>query len=370
MKFLRVAMAVSALSVTISAEAQYNIQALGSLSGQGSLAYGLNSNGMVVGQSFNAVTGVNEAVVWNNGAIQSLGFQGLARDVNNSGTVVGETASASLFGPNGRAFSWSSGIYNDLGDLGGSHAGAYAINDAGTIAGFSFTEPNDDGGPEVYYSHAFKIQDGTMSDLGTVSDPLGYSRGHGLNDANEVAGRASLVKFQGGQKHTAFWDDTGDITSIIGPGIYSTAQDINNNGLMVGNGYNASSRMMGAVTKDGVTELIGTFGGTESRLFSVNDDDVMVGFARNGDASQSALVSFDGENIIDLETLVTNMYGWDSLEIAYAINNSGDIVGQGTTSSGEQMAFLLTSASAVPVPAAAYLFGSALLGLIGVARKR
>jgi len=60
--------------------------------------------------------------------------------------------------------------------------------------------------------------------------------------------------------------------------------------------------------------------------------------------------------------------GWDYLAAATAINNSGDITGVGYIN-GEQRAYLV-QVSAVPLPAALWLFGTGLLGLIGVARKK
>ena len=110
------------LASTQALAVQYQIQQLPSLSVGGyAAAYGLNENGMVVGQALNTSTGQLEAVIWNNGSVSSLGFQGIARDVNNSGTVVGETGLAlSVQIATGRAFKWdSTNGYVDLGDLGG-----------------------------------------------------------------------------------------------------------------------------------------------------------------------------------------------------------------------------------------------------------
>ena len=60
----------------------YNITQLSTL-GSDSKAFGLNENGQVVGQSYNASTSQLESVIWNNGVIQSLGVTGIARAVNN-----------------------------------------------------------------------------------------------------------------------------------------------------------------------------------------------------------------------------------------------------------------------------------------------
>ena len=55
------------------------------------------------------------------------------------------------------------------------------------------------------------------------------------------------------------------------------------------------------------------------------------------------------------------------LEEAQGINDLGQIVGSGTIN-GQNHAYLMTPT--VPVPTAAWLFGSGLLGLIGIARRK
>ncbi len=80
-----------------------------------------------------------QSVIWQAGTIQSLGVDGIARGINNSGTVVGETGSASLSQPTGYAYSWTQGGgTTNLGTLGGAQSGAYDINEAGVITGFAW----------------------------------------------------------------------------------------------------------------------------------------------------------------------------------------------------------------------------------------
>jgi uncharacterized membrane protein len=110
-------------------------------------------------------------------------------------------------------------------------------------------------------------------------------------------------------------------------------------------------------------------GGNRSQLNAINDNGVMVGMARDGTtaADNRAIISYDGLTMIDLNTLVVDLTGWDTLTEAYDINGSGQIVGVGTLSNGQQGAFILT---AVPIPAAVWLFASGL-GLLGwMHRKR
>jgi probable HAF family extracellular repeat protein len=367
---LRKILALGLLVLSSTANAvTYNITQLQSLSGEGtSLAYALNENGTVVGKSYNSVSGVQEAVVWNNGIVQSLGVEGLARGVNNNGQVVGQTGSISLGFPNGQAFVWSaSDGYSELGTLGGSYAGAYDINESGVITGHSWIAANN----AVGSTHAFKYEDGTMTDLGTVTDPLGYSRGHGINDAGEVAGRASAILFTGSDKHQATWDANGTINAQVDSIYsYSTGEQINNNGIVVGNAnVTAEGQFRGAIwDANGVATYIDTLGGNRSHLYGVNDSDEIVGYARNADGKAQAIVADTDGNITDLNTLVVDMTGWQSLATAYDINEAGQIVGYGTLENGDFGAFLLSPVT-VPVPAAIWLFGTAL-GMLGWMRRR
>jgi len=275
--------------------------------------------------------------------------------------------------PTGRAFKWDSvNGYVDLGDLGGPHAGAYDINDSGVITGFSSSDYVTD--PlNVQRNHGFRYEDGSMTDMGIVTPGTdGYSRGHSINEAGDIAGRASLTTFVGGEKHLAVWDADNNLTSVPGGGssIYSTGQHINNHGVIVGNGINGAGDWLGMVwdESNNFAYWIDTFGGDASRAWSVNDDGTIVGFATDATGTRLAMVSLDGgATSIDLNSLVLDLTGWQYLTEAYDINESGQIVGVGVRDDGSYEAFVAT---VVPVPAAVWLFGSALLGLGWIRRKR
>lgn len=361
--------AVPAVAQTLPS---YTITELSSLSGQGATAYGLNDNGQVVGSSYNVATGKSEAVIWNNGVVTSLGFEGVARDVNNYGVVVGESGPILGKGPSGRAYKWENGQYTDLGDLGGPTAGAYAINDSGEIAGSSYTSRTGPDEPQ-FYTHAFRYHNGSITDLGGVSVDSGYSRAEAINEAGVIAGRGSLIEMTNSEKHSVLWDADNTLSSLPSDFAYSSAEGINDNGLVVGNGYDANNQFQAFVMNEqGEYTFLDDQNSMESRATDINNQNVIVGFLRNSFPSFSnheAVVSFDMTSFIGLETLIENMDGWQSVNYAYGINEQGQIIGTGLTSSGEQAAFLLTPTT-VPVPAAAWLFGSALVGLAGIRRRR
>ena len=92
----------------------------------------------------------------------------------------------------------------------------------------------------------------------------------------------------------------------------------------------------------------------------------------NGSSSriERAAITYDGVTLIDLNSLVDlTGTGIVKLDEAFDINENGDNVGIATMADGSQSAFILT---AVPVPAAVWLFGSALgaLGWIGRRKNR
>lgn len=105
-------------------------------------AYGINSRGEVVGRALLAPPVRYHAVMWPNpSTVHDLGTLGgkdsSARDINDNGTVVGysETASGDT-----HAFVWRPNMgMRSLGTLGGKNSRAYAINSDGVIVGESET---------------------------------------------------------------------------------------------------------------------------------------------------------------------------------------------------------------------------------------
>jgi hypothetical protein len=147
--------------------------------------------------------------------------------------------------------------------------------------------------PPTFNDHAFKTISGGLIDLGTL----------GGNDAKAYA--------------------------------------VNNLGHIAGSSRDASGNGHAVIWKPGILSLQnpGTFG---DEAHDINDFDVVVG----GDFGGSAFVWEDGV-MKDLNTLCDTSGGW-VLEIAYAINNLGQIVGLGHLN-GQQRAFLLTLKPRYPV---------------------
>lgn len=166
------------------------------------------------------------------------GTHGYARDIGDSGTVVGTSQiagnSASI------AYQNVSGIYFTVPNLGGTNSRANAINANGDIAGYS-----DVTGSAFYRAFIYKAGAvGVMVDLGTLAR---YSEAMALNsqrvavgysfDANGVS---RAVRFSNG--------GVADLNRLIKPGsgwLLTIANGINDSGWIVGNGTNPQGKTRG-----------------------------------------------------------------------------------------------------------------------------
>ena len=94
----------------------------------------------------------------------------------------------------------------------------------------------------------------------------------------------------------------------------------------------------------GVHDL-GTLGGPNSRAEGINENGKVVGTAHDASGAARAFVYAAGL-MSDLNAMIPPNSGW-TLQIAMAVNDSGQIVGNGTAPDGNTRAFLLTPWSRV-----------------------
>jgi probable HAF family extracellular repeat protein len=105
---------------------------LGTLGGEASFPFAMNSAGTVVGMSTNA-EGRMDAFVWEGGtmrALETLGGASMALDLNESGQIVGMSADGSGVW---HAVLWENGGVRDLGTFGTNRSGAVGIDEDGRI---------------------------------------------------------------------------------------------------------------------------------------------------------------------------------------------------------------------------------------------
>ncbi|MBV9720120.1 MAG: hypothetical protein JOZ77_12445 [Candidatus Eremiobacteraeota bacterium] len=138
------------------------------------------------------------AVMWRRGKIVNLGSLGgvawnTPMAINNKGVVVGfsDLAGDTSGNPNFHAFLWTkSGGMVDLGTLPGDvYSEALGINEAGVIVGVSY-------GSSFSTSRAFIYQNGTMTDLNTLTNPssqLYLLYANDINNQGNIAGGACVL---------------------------------------------------------------------------------------------------------------------------------------------------------------------------------
>ncbi len=237
---------------------------LGTLGGPRSFAEDINNTGTVAGSSFTA-NGELHAVIWRDGAITDLGYQGSAVAINDLGQVVGRGVGSDfkthtflwengeLLDLNqylGREWSYPSDI-NDLGQvvggvegsiflwtpgggvrfIGDASSSAQSINNRGEIVGQSMTAAGE-------LRAVLWSQDGAIHDLGALGG--GWSIAYDINDLGQVVGMTSvpdgfgqafLWSADGGMLNLGSFRPEGDyFTNAIG----SYAKSLNDRGDIVG----------------------------------------------------------------------------------------------------------------------------------------
>ncbi len=160
--------------------------------GDYSTAYGINDSGVIVGYSTvisgsrpNTVTNIYAFITTNGvGSLSQLGpFPGgtysAAYAINNAGQVAGESDT----GGEVHAFLYD-GTMHDLGTLGGTNSSATAINSAGDVVGYALTTNEDE--------HAFLYRGGVMQDLNNLITPgcpfTNLLSADGINDLGQITG--------------------------------------------------------------------------------------------------------------------------------------------------------------------------------------
>lgn len=229
-----------------------NILDLGTLpeGGYESFASAVNSRGEVAGWALNTVADPNSmacpgfcptqtrAFLWDGHEMQDLGTLGgpdaMALLINERGQVVGDSYTSSNpsdYCANNIGFPLTTGVFlwendniRDLGNLGGTCAVAFALNNRGQVIGVS-TLAGDQA------QHPFLSDGGTMKDLGTFGGNVGSALA--ISDTGKIVGWAT---YPGGSPfHAAVWSAGGitDLGTLPGD-VNSFAFDVNARGQIVG----------------------------------------------------------------------------------------------------------------------------------------
>jgi probable HAF family extracellular repeat protein len=225
--------------------------------------------------------------------------------INNAGQVVGTAYS------NGQqAVLYSDGHLKSLNGFGKQHSYATGINDAGQVVGYAYNNGED--------GRAFIYKDDKMLDLNTLIDPslgLTLSYAADINNHGVIVGTCSTAN----EGNNVFMYCGGEVENLGVLGVDVAIRAINDNRRFIGNYTFENGYRHGFTYNNGAFTDIGEVGSLETLAFGINASGQIVGLTVNNTVYAHAyLLSYGTMTDID-------PYGESSF--ATAINDSGQIVG-------------------------------------------
>src|SRR5215218_108286 len=218
-----------------------------------SIARDINDSGQVTGQS-QSPSG-NQGFLWEDSkGMKPVGTLGgltsPARGINKNGQVVGFSRISSLnTNTQVRAYSWEKeDPPTNLGTLAGfANSEAWSINDSGMAVGRSFNNPSVQGDPTtdgraVLWGNGQTNPEDLNEALKTRFSETAYSEAWGINNLNQVVGEVGAAD----QQAKAFLYDKGtnqvtdidaSLDRLVFPYLFSEAAGINDAGQVIGWSY-------------------------------------------------------------------------------------------------------------------------------------
>jgi probable HAF family extracellular repeat protein len=348
-------------AAALAGQPGYTVVDLGTLGGASSDAYGLNENGDVVGQAQTGTASSYHAFIYRDGMMRDLGTLpgghfSVAYAIDSAGQAVGYSTSGSTAQ---RAVLFAGGTIAALAPLDPAFAGndsaALAIDDTGRIIGYS-KMPAPGGAGAV--ARAFLHANGLVSNLGmpptAESDSMFDLTALGMTGSGLIFGR--IVNTSSLELPARGWTYSAGAMNLLplpsDPAYTATElADGNAGGSLVGTALSLAGGgprppERGFVFAAGnftfIPPLDGDFG-TNAR--GINSSGDVVGNSFDGLRNRAFLHTGGATHDLNALTALAGS-GFASLDIARRINDRGQIIGVGTTVSGEQHAFLLTPAAA------------------------
>jgi uncharacterized membrane protein len=296
---------------------------IGGLGGN-SVAFAVNSNGVIVGQS--EVGGITTATRWVGGvpdAVPGLaGPQNSAGAINEAGQIAGWMAAES---GGAIAYRLTGDTLETFGNLGGPVSDINGMNASGQFVGNSETPP---GGFTSFRAFVADTTTTSLINLGLLDPSHTASLAFGINDAGTVIGTSNIFQLAPTFVFQSFgfvWTN-GTMSSIPGPAGYEimSPSGINNSGLIVGRA------------------------------------------ARNAFADTSEGWIYNGTDLVLLDSLLTPAFSGWNITNAWEINDAGFIAAEALDPNGVARVVLMTP---VPLPLPLPLLGAAM-AVLALSRRR
>ncbi|MHB8636140.1 MAG: hypothetical protein ACYC96_06685 [Fimbriimonadaceae bacterium] len=318
----------------------------------GTLAYGISSNGLITGTGIDPVTAEYHAFILQNGVYQDLGDFGYPYGadgdaINNAGQLA-----ATGYGPGYNALIYSNGVATPVGTIDGGYSVGLSINSSGNIVGRAV---NGDGG-----NQGFSYINGNFT-------ALSVDIARSINDLNQFVGSIGYYWSYGGYIHGvehAFVNTAGVVTDLGdlggGPRSNTEAYGINNLGQITGYSTAADGTLHAFLYSGGVMSDLGTFAPYYTRGISINDAGEVLGTIETYVGGPVGYFLYSNgvlHNFTDL--LDSSAAPWTQLTMTQ-INNSGYVVGYGAVN-GNTDAFLAQPYD-VELPASYSIYRGIYLG--------
>ena len=315
---------------------------LGTLPGSTwSYASGINSKGQVAGTA-NWDDGTAHAFLYSEGILADLGVlpgdaQSTANGINDQGQIVGWSGSAD--GSIQHPFLYSGGAMSLLWTLDGyAYSQATAINNSGQIAGYAMKSD--------LTSQAVLYANNSVTVLPALP-------GHPNNEAFGINSSEQVVGAAGAGYGVAFLYSGGVIQNLGVPDASysgSTATGINDSGQVVGYAFVLAYNGVWSpflYSGGAMTDLGRLPGFSQGVATAINNSGQVVGYlVPSKHVGAHAFVYANGI-MTDLNSLLPADSGWVLIE-ANAINDLGQIAGQGYNPAGESHAFLMNLTTLSP----------------------
>lgn len=264
------------------------------------------------------------------------------QDINNSGASVASywNYSVGAFRP----IMWDAqGKAHPIEVRGTSNSGAIALNDAGTVVGYTQLP----GSVSLSFGWSWYNGRQTMLDVG----PYVYAMPGDINAAGVIAGGV----YTGAHFDPALWRD-GALGMLPTYGYGGSASVITRSGLVGGEVYDAQGRAHAAMWRDG--ELVDL--GTGFYFRAMNDAGVAIGISYPGNGWSRAMLWREGQ-LYELDALWDDPDGW-KLGDVLDINDQGQILVERFHPSLYKTGIALLTP--VPEPASAAMLAAGLLLLM------
>jgi probable HAF family extracellular repeat protein len=341
------ALALASVPCTLFAATAYVAVPIGNLGGVSTYGTAINASGQVAGWGDTDAAGAvhRHAFLFGNGVLTNLGTlaggtQSFAYAINDAGQVAGSSNAAGV--PQLHAVVFSANGATDLTPTtGGTISNAYGINRHGDVVGST----NRTGVSRAYFLGSGS---GIALDLGTLGGAL--SQAYGVNASGHVTGHAHVAS---ADAHAIRYDGALTDLGTLG-GKVSIGYAINVADHIVGQSSLPGDASFHAFLHDGQSMIdLGTLGGNTSNAWGINAADTIVGESLDAQGALRAFVLYQGD-LIDLNTVTSGLDG-AVLSTATAINDSGQIVAMSCTAPLVcPKAFRLDPVGAARMPAIEY----------------